>query len=87
MCGRTRATELSTKLEAQFREFETLSIYIQSNLLEGEERLLIFFFSFLFLCVASKLCVCVCARLRATHSVRERERERETHLFESMKLS
>ena len=75
MCGRTRATELSTKLEAQFREFETLSIYIQSNLLEGEERLLIFFFSFLFLCVASKLCVC--ARLRATHSVRERERERD----------
>ena len=84
MCGRTRATELSTKLEAQFREFETLSIYIQSNLLEGEERLLIFFSPSSF-CVLPLNCVCVCARLRATHSVRERERE--THLFESMKLS
>ena len=84
MCGRTRATELSTKLEAQFREFETLSIYIQSNLLEGEERLLIFFSPSSF-CVLPLNCVCVLVFVRLTLS--ERERERETHLFESMKLS
>ena len=74
MCGRTRATELSTKLEAQFREFETLSIYIQSNLLEGEERLLIFFSPSSF-CVLPLNCVCVCSS--SCDSLCQRERERD----------